>query len=220
MPQTRYGFRNAVNAFFEIPTPAARRLLPPNHEPMELRHGSGIFAVTAFDFTESSVGRYQEVVLAVIVPPRVTPGQQFPRSAFHPFLVGTSSAASREHAIERWHLPHYMEDIQVEFTENGGRVEVSVREGARPVLDFAASEYAWDTVDHLYQCFMRDGDGHYMVDIHLQGRFSEHEEETGSLRLHDHPFCRQILGADITPEPFREMWMKDGRQLFEELETL
>ena len=36
-------------------------------------------------------------------------------AAFFPFLVGTTTKASREHAIKLWHLPHFMDDIQIEF---------------------------------------------------------------------------------------------------------
>ena len=40
-------------------------------EPVEVHHGTSILAMTAFDFDESEVGDYGEVVYAVIVPPLV-----------------------------------------------------------------------------------------------------------------------------------------------------
>lgn len=220
MTTTQYRFREAVSAFYEMPTDAARSLLAGAAEPMEVRHGSAILALTAFDFTHSMAGSYHEIVLAVIVPPRMKPGGEVPRSAFYPFLVGTSTPESRRHAIERWHLPHYMEDIQLAFEYGPRRVEARVTEGARPVLDFSVFEHEWSGVNHLYQCFMKDGPARFKVDIHMEGRFCEHEEESGRLVIHDHPMCAGLDPRDISDRPFRELWMKEGQQTFEALETL
>lgn len=220
MPLTQYRFLTAVSAFFEMPTELAASLLPPHLHPLELHHGSGIFAVTAFDFTDSMVGAYQEIVLAVIVPPLVQPNQPFPKSAFFPFLLGTSTKASREHAIERWRLPHLMADVSVDFEDRGGILQVSVRERKRPILDLAVTSLKWETADDLYQSFMVDQAASYKVDIHMRGNFSEHEEERGRLVLHPHPMTDRLAADEIESVPFRELWMKEGLQTFEELETL
>ena len=68
---------------------------------MEPHHGTSILAITVFDFDESEVGEYGEVVYAVIVPPLVRDGR-LPKSAFFPWQVATTTAAARAHAIERW----------------------------------------------------------------------------------------------------------------------
>jgi hypothetical protein len=217
---TTYEFSQAANAFFEMPTDLARQLLPAHLQPLELRHESSIFAVTAFDFTGSEVGAYTEVVLAVIVPPMVKEGGVFPKSAFFPFVVGTSTPESRQHAIERWHLPHHMSDIQVDFAEAGSAMKIAVREAAAPILDFSISAHKWAPVDQLYQCFMVDGPERFKVDMHLRGEFTEHEEESGMLALHDHAMTSRLDADEIRPFPFREMWMRNGIQVFEELETL
>ena len=115
MEYTYYGFRNCIGAFFEMPTADARKILPPHLQPMELQHTRSILAINAFEFTDSEVGEYDEIVLAIVVPPMVEPGKPLPKSAFYPFMVGTSTRESREHAIERWHLPHYMEDLTIDF---------------------------------------------------------------------------------------------------------
>ena len=220
MPLTHYRFHTAVSAFYEMPTDLATSLLPSHLRPLEVHHGSGIFAVTAFEFTESMVGHYHEIVLAVIVPPVVHPQGQLPKSAFYPFLVGTSTAAAREHAIERWHLPHYMEDVGVDLAEKDGLLHARVHEGGAPILDFSVGQHRWEQADDLYQSFMLEGSTNYKVDIHMRGLFSEHEEEIGRLRLHDHPMTGKLDADEIETVPFRELWMKDGMQTFEELETL
>ncbi|MGD8898309.1 MAG: acetoacetate decarboxylase family protein, partial [Acidobacteriota bacterium] len=96
MSLTRYGYSNAINGFFEFPTENARRILPRGMEPVEVHHGSSVLAVTVFHFHESEVGEYGEVVYAVLVPPFVEDGR-FPKGAFFPWQVATTTKAAREH---------------------------------------------------------------------------------------------------------------------------
>jgi len=220
MPLTKYEFAHAVSAFFEMSRDAAKKALPPHLEAMEVKHGLGVFAVTAFEFTGSEVGTYQELVLAIITPPVLGVGGEFPRSAFYPFAVGTSTEVSRLHAIERWHLPHYMADMQVEFAEKNGTMEVHAHEKGRKILDMTVSAHKWTRVNHLYQAFTVDNPRKFKADIHMEGEFTEHEEESGELVIHPHPMCEPVLNADVASFPFRELWMKNGVQTFEELTTL
>jgi hypothetical protein len=220
MSLTTYNFRHAVSAFAEMPTELAAKILPSHLRPLEVQHGSGIFAVTAFDFTDSMVGPYQEIVMAVIVPPLAKSEHQFPKAAFYPFLLGTSTRESREHAIKRWHLPHYMENISVDFEEAKDRMGVHVHEDGRPILDFEVTVHKWNIVEQLYQSFMIDEDRSFKVDIHMQGSFTVHEDEKGKLELYDHPMCDRLDLEEIDNIPFRELWMRNGTQVFEKLETL
>lgn len=218
--QTRYGFRDAVSGFFEFPTENARRILPRHLEPVEVHHGTSIFSLTCFDFDQSEVGEYGEVVMAVIVSPLVKPGERLPKSAQYPYLVGTTTRAAREHAIERWHLPHWMEDVEVKFDRQGPKVSVLVKADGSPVAEMTISDYSWDKVSQLHQAFTVDGDRAFLARILMEGEMSEHEEETGSLRLFDHPFNKDLLVADVSEVPFREMWMRKGLQTFDPLITL
>ena len=220
MSVTRYKFSNAVSAFYEMNRDAAKACLPAHLEPMEVTHGLGIFSVTAFHFTESMVGEYDEIVMSVIVPPIITPGGTWPRSAFYPFVVGTSTEASRLHAIERWHLPHYMSDVKVDFADHGDKVEVKVHEAGASIMDFSIATHKWSDVSQLYQCFMAGSGGKFKADITMEGQFTEHEEELGDLEIHRHAMTEQLIDADVQTFPFRELWMKDGVQTFQPLETL
>ena len=214
---TRYGYRDAISGFFEFPTENARRILPRHLEPAELHHGSSIFAMTVFDFTESEVGAYGEVVMAVIVAPLVKPGERLPKSAFYPYLVGTTTKAARDHAIERWHLPHWMDDVDVRFDRQAKAVTARVEVDGSPVADLTITDHSWKAVSHLYQCFMKDDQGAYLANITMEGRQSEHEEETGRIQIHEHPFNKDLVISEIYDQPFREMWMREGRQTFEPL---
>ena len=215
--KTRYGYASAISGFFEFPTDNARRILPPHLEPAELHHGSSIFSMTAFDFTESEVGAYGEVVMSVIVSPLVKPGERLPKSAFYPYLVATTTKAARDHAIERWHLPHWMEDVDVAFSQEGSRITAKVAADGSPVAELAISDHSWNPVSHLYQSFMKDDQGAYLANIVMEGDQSEHEEETGRIVLHDHPFNRDLIITDVYEIPFREIWMRRGAQTFDPL---
>jgi hypothetical protein len=217
---TRYGYKNAISGFFEFPTDNARRILPRHLEPAELHHGSSIFSMTAFDFTQSEVGFYGEVVMSVIVSPLVKPGEKLPKSAFYPYLVATTTKAARDHAIERWHLPHWMEDVDIRFEAKDRSLQAKVAAGGAPVADLTVGDHSWSTVSHLYQSFMRDDAGAFLALITMQGEQSEHEEETGRIKLYDHPFNQDLAISEIYEQPFRELWMRNGVQTFEPLTTL
>lgn len=220
MSITRYGYRHAVSGFFEFPTENAKLLVPGHLEPVELHHGTSIFSLTAFEFTESMVGSYGELVASVIVAPLIRSGERFPKSAFYPCLVATTTRQAREHAIERWHLPHFMEDVEMAFSLKQGEMTVKVTGGGSPIAEMAITEHAAAPVSHLYQCFMSNGSGSYLARITMEGEQSEHEDERGRLTLFDHPFHGNLDVEDVATTPFREMWMRDGQQLFDPLQRL
>ncbi len=220
MDLTHYAFSNCVGAFFEMPTSDARKILPSHLQPMEIQHSRSVLAVTAFEFTESEVGPYRELVLAVIVPPRVEPGKPLPKAAFYPFMVGTTTEASRLHAIERWHLPHYMSDLDIRMEQSDGTMDVHALDRGRPVLDMVVTEYRYEPVRFLYNTFMADEHGRYKANIYMAAPHSEHEEERGDLTLHPHPMTEMLSVDDIATYPFREEWYREGMQTFEPLETI
>lgn len=220
MVLTRYGFQHCVGAFFEMSTTDARTILPPHLEPMEVQHTRSVLAVLAFQFTESEVGPYDELVLAIITPPRVEPGRPLPKAAFFPFTVGTSTEASREHAIERWHLPHYMSDLEFDFRETDDRMELSVSDDGAPVLDLAVTSHEFGDATNPYHCFMVDQDRRHKVNIFMEAPHSEHEFERGELALHAHPVTEDLTRDEVHTWPFREEWYRAGVQTFEELEEI
>jgi hypothetical protein len=213
----QYKYSNAISGFFEFPTENARRILPSHLEPAELHHGTSIFSMTAFDFTGSMVGSYGEVVMSVIVAPLVKPGERLPKAAFYPYQVATTTKVARDHAIERWHLPHWMEDVEMSFSHEGRGVTAKVAAGGAPVAELTISDHSWTPVSHLYQSFMRDGDAAFLANIIMEGEQSEHEEETGRVKLYDHPFNKDLMLSEVYETPFRELWMRNGLQTFHPL---
>ena len=220
MEYTRYGFAQACAAFFEMPTSDARGLLPAHLQPLEVQHTRSILAVTAFEFTESMVGKYNEIVLSIIVPPRVEPGHQLPKAAFFPFMVGTTTDSSREHAIARWHLPHYMKAVDIGLAPKDDVMTVTVAEQDKPILEMTVTSHRFAPVRDLYNSFMIDGDDHYKVNIYMEGPHAEHEEEKGTLTLHEHPMTAGLTLSDVSGYAFREQWLKSGLQTCEEMERI
>ena len=150
----------------------------------------------------------------------VSPGERIPKAAFYPFLVATSTEAAREHAIERWHLPHWMEDIAVEIDDRGGSVATRADADGKP--------------------FLRDDDHRPLVEpgepplpvLHGRRRHTlrdpDHdgglaERARGGSRIHRpprSPLQRSPRLSQVEPAPFREIWMKDGVQSFTPLQVL
>jgi hypothetical protein len=218
--KTRYSFRNAINGFFEFPTENARRILPSHLEPVEPHHGSSIFAMTAFDFTESLVGPYGEVVMAVVVAPLVKPGERLPKAAMYPYRVATTTKAAREHAIERWQLPHWMEDVEIQWDGEERGIGARVKADGDPVAELRIADHSWARISQLFQAFMKNDAGAYLANMVFDGEQSEHEDEKGKLVLHEHAFNRELTISEVYEVPFREMWMRNGVQTFDPLITL
>lgn len=216
----QYHYRDAIGGFFEFPTENARALLPQDLQPIEPHHGSSVLSVMAFDFHDSPVGSYGELILSILTAPRVEPGQPWPRSAFFPFRLATTTRESREHAIERWHLPHYMKDIDLRWDRGDGHVTIHATERGQPIVDMTVTEFEWSNVEHRYQAFMHDEEGFYSSTIVMKGQFSENEEEKGGIVIHTQAMTELLEDWELTTTPFRELWMKDGVQTFHPLQQL
>jgi hypothetical protein len=214
-------FSDILSAYFEFPTENAKRLLPGHLEPVELHHGSSVLSIGLFDVVESPVGPYRSVALSILVVPIVKGADEsMPNSAFYPFVSGTNRPEPRQLASAHLHLPHWTEDVQIDVAREGRIGRGTVAAGGETVLELTVSDYAWSPVSHLYQCFAKDATGAYLAEIRAQGQFSDHQEETGSLRLHDHPFNAGLAIADVYEVPLRETWLRDGIQSFESIVQL
>jgi hypothetical protein len=205
---------------FEMSTADARKILPSHLQPLEVQHTRSVLAVLAFQFTDSEVGAYDEVVLSVVTPPRVVPGEPMPQAAFYPFMLATSTEAARDHAIERWSLPHYMKDLDFSFDADGGEMKIGVFDEGSPVLEMTVSEHSFKKVNYPYHCFMTRGDERLKVNIFMNAEHSQHEEETGELTLYQHPMTDPLTLDEVSSYPFREEWYGPGIQTFEEVEQI
>ncbi len=214
---TRYGFREALGAFFHADTNTLRRWLPAGLSPLEAQPGHALIAVTAFDFTESEVGAYGELVISVLVPPFATRGSPLPHAATFPVVLATTTASSRAHASERWLLPEHERCLDIEFRRDGQQRSVHVHDRGELVLTLSVKRSAGVPSDRLYQVFSaRDGQLH-RVNLHILGDLDEHQDETGRLQLYAHPITSRIESALLDDRPIVEQSIESGEQQFSDL---
>lgn len=214
---TRYGFRQALGGFFAVDTAALRRHLPGGLSPIEVHPGQSVLAVTIFEFVESEVGGYGELVISAVVPPFATRDEALPDAAFFPLALATTTPASRRHAAERWHLPEHPTCLDIRFEVGANAAEAFVEDEGRPVLRLRVGRTRATASHRSYQCFSRDRGAIYRVPIDIVGPLDEHEEDRGILELVDHPVTASIAAALDDPHPFREQYMGAGEQRFGEL---
>ena len=125
-------------------------------------------------------------------------GRPLPKAAFFPFVVGVTTDASRQHAIERWHLPHYMKDLQMEFTETDDELSLSISDEGQPVLDLSVTNFPGVPEVVLFNAFTVNEEDRFKVNIFMDGEHTEHEEESGSLTLHPHEMTEGLTLDDIS----------------------
>ena len=114
-------------------------------------------------------------------------------------------------------LPHWMNDVKVDFQREKGKTTAKVEADGAPALELVVTDHSWQPVSHLYQSFQKDDSGTYLANILFEGDKSEHEEEAGKIVLHENAFNKDIQISEVFETPFRELWMRNGCQLFDPL---
>lgn len=214
-----YRFNTGVSAFFEMATSDARAVLPEHLEPIEVRHQRSVLSVTAFLFDDSVVGPYTEIMFSVIVPPTVAQWGQHAKAGFYPFVAATSSKEARRIKSERFFFPYHDQDIDAQFIETDDRLRVRVFGGGEPIVDMSVTPGAWETTTHLLQGFMMNGKQKLRTTLQISGDYTVHENEAGRMTLFPHAMTGGILRHEVSAEPFREHWFKNGTETFHKLEA-
>lgn len=219
MPLIGHAFRTGVSAFFEMATADAQAVLPDYLQPIEVRHQRSVLSVTAFLFEESEVGPYTELMFSVVVPPMVADWGRHAKAGFCPFFAATSSAEARRMRSERLHFPYLDEDIDAQFIETGGRLRVRAWGQGEPIVDFSVTQGEWESTSHLLQGFGICGDQRYRGTVKISGQYTVHENERGSMTLFQHPMTASLVGREVSGYPFREHWLKNGTEAFNNFEA-
>ena len=117
---------------------------PRTSSPSSCTTARSIFSMTVFDFTESMVGPYGEVVMSVIVAPLVKPGERLPKSAFYPVPGG------HHHARPRASTPSSAGTCRTGWrTSRSLRARTAAHQRARvardgaPVAELTISDHSW-----------------------------------------------------------------------------
>ena len=227
MSKVIYNIPNGIHGLFQLPTEVATRLLPENAKPIEAMHGRSVVGITLFEFSGSNItlAPYVELVISLYVVPKLGIMEDHPHAAVYPLSVASSNQQARNHAIDLWHLPHYMEDIGLKFTESedGKHMTglISCTNG-EPIVELAVSKGSeWGPMFQAYQSFQHDETGEYIGILDMQGTMTEHEEGTGNLVInHEHRFFKDLDLTELDPTPMREMWLKNGQETYHRLVTL
>lgn len=215
-----YRFHTGVSAFFDMATSDARALLPGHLEPIEVTHQRSVLSVTAFLFDDSVVGPYTELMFSVVVPPTVAQWGRHAKAGFFPFLAATSSAEARRIKAERFHFPYHEQSIDAQFIETDDRLRVRIFGAGDAILDLSVTPGAWETTTHLLQGFMMNGEQRLRATLQISGDYTVHEEEAGQMMLFPHQITSELLTQEVSPQPFREHWFKNGTEVFHQLETI
>lgn len=214
---SRYGFRSALGGFFHANASRAKAALPDGLIPLESHPGLAVLGVTVFDFDESEVGPYQELVASIVVPAWAPRGESLPHAAFFPVLLATSTQASRLHAAERWRLPKLDRCLTIELDRTSDERVAIVRDQGQTVLRLRVTSTKSVASQRSYQCFAADDGQLHRVTLDIQGALSEHEDEGGEIEFGNHPIVASLVQMLDDPVPFREQSMDVGEQRFGEL---
>lgn len=111
--------------------------------------------------------------MSLYAVPRLGLTDQHPHAAVYPIVVASSNREARDHAIDLWHLPHFMEDIGIEFTPSPDGQSMTGKvccHQGKPIVQLTVSQTgAWKPVYQLYQSFQGDESGSYMGIMDMRG---------------------------------------------------
>lgn len=210
----RYFFREALGLYLHVQTSTVRKWLPPDLHPLEAQPGHAILALTSFDFVDSEVGPYGELVISVLVPPFASRGGELPHAATFPIILLTTTEASAAHNFERWRLPRFERSVEMEFLRDGNRRTLRVRDGQVPLLTMSVERHRGVPSSRLYQVFT-DKDGQLnRANVRFIGELDEHQDETGRLELFSHPLAERLAGALLDDIPVVEQSMDAGEEQY------
>ncbi len=186
----------------------------PSHlEPVELHHGTSIFSMTAFDFTESEVGPYGEVVMSVIVSPLVKPRRALPEVRLLP-LPGGDHHPGRPRARHRALAPAALDGGRgrSSFSERRAAITAQVRGGrrARRRADHHRPLLGPGVATSTSR-FMKDDEGAYLANITMEGTAERARGGDAAARPSTSipSTARSSSIEDVYDVPFREMWMRE-----------
>lgn len=216
---TRYAYRQALGAFFHVDESFVRSRLPRSLMPLGARAGSAILSALVFDFIDSEAGPFTELALMWVVPPEARAGLELPLIGVYPFLLATSTEASRDLARGRLRLPVQDTLIETRFSQEGPMHHAEVLTDGERLLRLAVKKgRTGESTSRLYQCFAQQ-DPLFDAPVQMRGWVAEHQEEVGRLELSDHAWVRGLESALEDNVPFREQFVENGLEDFGDMKA-
>lgn len=210
----RYMFRAAIGAYFHVDTNIVRNWLPKGLVPLEARPGHSVLAITSFDFIDSEVGPYGEVVISILVPPFANRDVELPHAATFPIVLLTTTEASAAHNGERWYLPGFERPVNIELTQVENRRILRVVDNGNPILSLHVQRQGGGSASRLFQVFTTHKGILHRANVRFLGDLDEHQNETGKLELFPHPLADRIAAALQDDLPIVEQSMDAGEEQY------
>ena len=136
-----YFDNTAFTANFSAPTSRLRRLLPhPDLRPIELYPGTGLVAVTCFEYRRTDIDPYNELSIAVMATVRGLnlPGlsllTQAARRVFHAYVwkLPVTTEIARVGGVDLYGYPKFLAGI--DFERPAGGIACHLSEQGQPIL--------------------------------------------------------------------------------------
>jgi hypothetical protein len=149
-PVLYYDFRY-ITSIFTAKTGKLKKLLPhPNFRPIEMWPGTGMLAITAFEYHDTSIGPYNEISISIPVKfppafvfPGVTAISMMRKNIFHVYIhhLPVTTEIALKGGIYFWNYPKFLAGIT--FRDEGENLEVTLKENARLILKMFAKKLAF-----------------------------------------------------------------------------
>ena len=146
-PILYYDFR-MISSTFTAKTKKLKKLLPhPNFKPIEILPGTGMLIITAFEYSDTSIGPYNEIGIAIPVkfPPRfLIPGlsaiSMIRKNCFSVYIhhLPVTTEIARMGGVHFYNYPKFLSEIT--FEDQDQNLEVTLRENEELILKMYAKK--------------------------------------------------------------------------------
>lgn len=206
-----YKFKNVINCLLEIDTIYVNKLVPKNIYPLEIQPNLSLISIIGFDFYDTPIGDYQEVIIGIITQPYFLNKDRIPKSAVFPINVATNTDKSKEHAIANYKLPHYMKNIIIDFNVNDSKKILTCKDNDKIFLNVELNiKNNLEKTEEYHQSFIADHNQLYLSEINIDAILGENQDGEGKVTLSSHKFFKNIEINEINNIPYLERYAHTG----------
>lgn len=216
-----YKFNCVINCLTEIETDNIKGLLPKNLYPFEVHPDLSLLSIIGFDFYDTPVGKYQEIIIGILTQAYLTPEKNIPKATIFPINLATTSDASRQHAIDNYKLPHYLKNIDISFDTKGPKKILKCKEDNKIFLNIElVIENKGEKAKEYHQSLIYSAEKIFLSKIYIDANICETQDEKGNIELTNHDFFKNININSINNTPYLERFASTGVETMFELESI
>ncbi len=208
---TNYQFKNILNCLLEIETIYVNKLVPKNIYPLEIQPNLSLISIIGFDFQETPIGNYQEVIIGVVIQPYLLKKGDIPKSAIFPINIATNTDNSKIHAISNYKLPHYMKNIEIDFDIDASKKKLICKENNDVFMNIELDiNDKHDKSQEYHQSFVFDNNKLFLSNININSLMAESQDGRGNVFFNKHSFFKDIEIDEINNIPYLERHAYNG----------